>query len=129
MSLAALFATTILPALLPAAVDGVKNIIEAKTRPPVPLSPADQVALADADVRRIEALAQLDATAGPIHQWVNDIRALQRPAAVTVILGAYVYGSVAGLDAAVVDRLADFASMVTFYLFGERAYRKMRIKP
>jgi len=113
-------------ALLPAIIDGVTGLVRRKIAPPVPLKPADHIALADADARRLEALAKLDAATGPVHTWVNDVRALQRPVAVAVILGAYV-GSIATNQAPeTVAQLGTFAQYVTFYLFGERALMKFK---
>lgn len=124
--------SAIIPALLPAAADGLRGVIarftgSAGSRPQ---NVAEVIQLMQADTARLQALAELDRPAGNVSQWVADVRAMQRPAAVVIVLGAYVVGvsAWAELPAGLLDQLGVYAQMVTFYLFGDRSYAYLRGK-
>lgn len=116
----------VIPALLPAVADGIKSVFarltgSAGARP----QNVDQaIALMNAETERLKTLAQLDSPPGELHKWVADLRALQRPALSTLILAGYICAVFASkkVDPATLDALAAYAQMVTFYLFGDRAY-------
>lgn len=128
-----MISAAILTALLPAAGDLLKGFIGKflgdKGAQPVnideviKLKDADQRDK-DADIRRLEALAKIDhADAVPL--WVNAVRAMQRPVVVAVVLLAWCYGTVVGLPEVQMIIVADLASGVIFYLFGERVYMRL----
>lgn len=112
----------ILAAFLPLIIDAVKTGI-AKwrgTETPAATSAEEYAQIVDADIRRLEALAKLDAV-GPTSQWVADIRALQRPAVVAAVGLTWVYG--AALATMLPEKflvVSQMAGAVFFYLFGER---------
>lgn len=115
---------TVIPALLPAAADGVRAIFNKLTggAGAKPANVEEVVTLMQAETARLEALAKIDSAAGNVSAWVNNVRALQRPVAVVLIISGYL-GSIAMVsDGAVVENLASYANMVTFYLFGDRSY-------
>lgn len=115
---------TVIPALLPAAADGVRAIFNKLTggAGAKPANVEEVVTLMQAETARLEALAKIDSAAGNVSAWVNNVRALQRPVAVVLIISGYL-GSIAMMsDGAVVENLASYANMVTFYLFGDRSY-------
>lgn len=122
-----LIATTLIPGLMPAVIDGCRSffswITGGKTPP---LTPEQQIAINNADIERLKALAALD-QAGDVHKWVNDVRALQRPTAVVIILFTWI-GSYAVPDVPEQVRVltAQLASSVVFYLFGDRTYTYLK---
>lgn len=114
---------TVLPALIPAASDGIRSVINRVTggAGAKPANVREAIELMAADTERLKVLAQLDA-AGNISPWVANLRAMQRPALATWILAAYVAVLLGAGDAAAstVDQLQQLAGMVVFYLFGDR---------
>lgn len=120
---------TIIPALIPAASDGIRSIIARVTggAGAKPANVKEAIDLMRADTERLQVIQQLD-TAGNVSPWVANLRALQRPALATWILAAYV-ASLMGLGdpaASTIEQLGQLAGMVTFYLFGDRTYNAMR---
>lgn len=115
---------TVLPALLPALIDGVRGLLGRLTggAGAKPQNVQEVIALMQADTARLQALAQLDSPAGPISGWVADWRALQRPVACLLVIGAYVVAVFNTLPAETIATLGVYAQMVTFYLFGDRSY-------
>lgn len=118
--------SAIIPALLPAAADGVRAIINRVTggAGAKPANVAEVIQLMEAETNRLKTLAQLDAVTGEIYKWAATLRALQRPALATLILVSYVgavYASTASQST--LDMLGSYAQMVTFYLFGDYGYR------
>jgi len=122
-----------LTALFPALADGVRGVFGMITgsKGARPQNIAEVVQLMNADIARLQALAQLDQPAGNVHAWVADIRALQRPFAVALVLFGYlltVYYTMTGhaVPQSLADGVATYAQMVTFYLFGDRSYSYLR---
>jgi hypothetical protein len=117
--------TAILPALLPAAADGIRGIFARITngKGAQPLNVAEVIQLMTAETDRLKTIAQLDAPAGEIFKWAATARALQRPALSTLIIVAYAVTILWGeASQDTIDTLGSYAQMVTFYLFGDRAY-------
>lgn len=110
---------SILAALLPAASDGVKTVFQHFFGDAKPKSVDDLIKLKDSDTQRLNALAQLDKPTGQVHTWVNDVRSMQRPVAVVIVLG----GFVAHPDSQLWSSLA---SSAFFYLFGDRGYMYLK---
>lgn len=121
----ALLETLILPALLPAAVDGVKNLITKFTGGFRPANIEEQLKLDNANVERLKALAQLDNPFGTPSQWVVDLRASFRYITAGVAVGA----AVLTLFVPVTDPVRELAftwGMGAFsFIFGERMYLSM----
>jgi len=86
-----------------------------------PANVEETVTLMEAETARMHALAKLDAV-GEVSRWVNNVRALQRPAAALAIIAGYLGAVTAGAPDGVVLELGGYAQMVTFYLFGDRTY-------
>ena len=114
---------TLIPALLPAATDGIKAVINKVTggAGAKPANVQEVITLMDAETKRMQALASID-QAGNVSQWVSNIRALQRPAASAVIIIGYIGCMALGNDDALTLQMGSYAQMVTFYLFGDRTY-------
>lgn len=119
---------TILTVFAPLLMDGAKALIGKFTgNQPAVLTANDYVKLLDADIRKLQALADLDKPAGETYPWVNTIRSLQRPVVVVVVLIAWSYAM--GTDSAQADNVSNLASAVFFYLFGERGLGYIKRKP
>jgi hypothetical protein len=124
---------SLLPALFPALADGVRGVFAKITgnRGAAPMNVDESIKLMSADIDRLKALAQLDAPAANVSAWVSNVRALQRPVAVLVVLLVYmlaVYRVNTGhaLPESVLAGVFSYAQMVTFYLFGDRSYSHLK---
>lgn len=120
---------TLLPALVPAAVDGVKGLINKWTGGvATPQTVDDVVKLGQLEIDRIKALAALDAPGANCSPWVADLRGSARYIAVGIIL---VWGVVIQLPAihaapeTVLNAQQLMASAFSF-LFGDRIYFNLK---
>ena len=108
---------TILAALIPTIKYGVERVIDYNTGGPKPSNAKEAIEINDAEARKLEALSKLDNSEGAA-QWVINIRALQRPIAVLVILTMWsLYAVQSGISA---QDMQNMASAAIFYLFGDR---------
>lgn len=119
--------TTLLPALLPVAADGVKTLINrvSGSKAAAPQSFQDAKEWAELELKKLTVLAELDKPTGEISRWVADLRASARYIAVFVIL--FGYGMLATLDAVykpitsgILDQWAMLAQSAVFFLLGDR---------
>jgi hypothetical protein len=124
-----LLATTILPALLPAAADGIRGIIAKFTggAGANPQTVEEYIKLQDANNKRLELLANLEGQ-GETYKWVEAIRKLQRPVVVFTTLATWVvvFLNPQTYDDFTRDVVQASASSVWFYLFGERGYMAIK---
>lgn len=115
--------TTILAAGVPIVTEIIKSVGGALGRRFAGLSVDDQIKLQQAEVARLQALAQLDAPAGTPSAWVVDLRASFRylSAAVLIAVGcaAMLYG-IANAAPQIVDIGAQVAGFPFAFIFGER---------
>lgn len=115
--------TMIISAILPAAIDGVKNLINKVTGSVKPRTVDEQIKLDNANVQRLEAMAKLDNPYGTPSQWVIDLRASFRYIAAGIVIGcAAVSLFVPGLGAAIQLLAFEAASVAFSFVFGERLY-------
>lgn len=114
---------SVLPALLPVFGDGLRAVFNRVTgnAGAKPANVTEVIALMDADTNRLKAIAEIDA-AGNVSQWVANIRALQRPVVVALVLLAYLVSLCGGAPESAIEGVSQYAAMVTFYLFGDRSY-------
>lgn len=68
----------ILPSLIPAGLDAVKGLFSAAQRKWLGLTVDEEIKLAEADVKRLEALAAVDNPYGTPSLWVVNVRASAR---------------------------------------------------
>ena len=120
--------TFLLPALAPALTDAVR-VLMAKisgTSAADPKTPADKIALMQAETARLEALAKLDAPIGEPAQWVVNVRATFRYAAVTVIwiIAACALFIIPTHPLTAV--LLDMCGATLSFIIGERFYLKVK---
>ena len=114
---------TILAALLPVASDGIRGLVTKWTggAGAKPANVEEAVRLIDADISRMKALAELDRPENT-SVWVNDVRALQRPAAVALVIVSWLGIGLLSTDPQLIDISGNLAASVVFYLFGDRTY-------
>lgn len=113
--------TTLLSALVPVGVEGIKQFIVAKAGGVKPTTVAEQLQLDDQDIKRLEAIAKLDSPGGTPSQWVIDLRGSARYlAAFAVILGGVGISFVPNIDPAVKIMGLDGANIAFGFLFGQR---------
>jgi|CXWL01.1.fsa_nt_gi hypothetical protein len=113
---------TILTAFIPVLSQGLRGLVNKWTggAGAKPATVDEAIKLGDLDIRRLEALAKLDEASGT-SQWVANVRGIQRPVAVALVLLTYVI--VVGTPSssmATMDMVANLASSAMFYLFGDR---------
>lgn len=84
--------TTLLSALLPVGVEGIKQVIVTKMGGVKATTVAEQIQLDENDIKRLQAIAALDNPIGQPSQWVVDLRASARyvMAALVILTGAVV---------------------------------------
>ena len=113
----------LLPALLPVLGDGVRGLFNKFTggAGAKPANVQEVVQLMDAETARLKVIAEIDSAEG-VSTWVANVRAMQRPVAVALILAAYVLAALTSDNEEMVNGLGAYAQMVTFYLFGDRTY-------
>lgn len=113
--------TTLLSALIPVGVEGIKQGINAWTGGVKPASIEEQIKLEEQDIKRLNALAALDNPGGTPSQWVVDLRASARyVAAFVVILGGIGLSFIPGVDVAVKFIGLEAANIAFGFLFGAR---------
>lgn len=121
--------TTLLSALIPVGVEGIKQGITALTGGVKPTTVAEQIQLDEQDIRRMETIAKLDNPGGTPSQWVVDLRGSARYIAAFVVI-------VAGLSLAFVEQVDPAVKLVGLeganiafgFLFGSRITAQIRNK-
>ena len=80
---------TIVGALVPVGVEGIKQLIARVAGGVRPTSVAEQIQLEQSEIAKLEAIAKLDNPGGTPSQWVIDLRASSRyiGALVTIAVG------------------------------------------
>jgi hypothetical protein len=127
----------ILPALLPAGIDAVKNLFGAAQRKWVGLSIDDEIKLEEAAIKRLEALAKLDDVGSTQpSQWVVDLRSSARyiMAGLSIISGiclGYVglYSNAitsVEMNTVLLPLAMDLIGIPFSFIFGERLYMGMK---
>jgi hypothetical protein len=77
---------SIIGALVPVGVEGIKQLITNWTGGVKPATIDDQIKLDQSEIARIEALAKLDNPGGTPSQWVIDLRASSRYLGALVVI-------------------------------------------
>lgn len=117
---------SIIGALVPVGVEGVKQLINRFTGGVKPTTIAEQVQLEQIDINRIEALAKLDAPAGTPSQWVVDLRASARYIGALFVIGVGI-GSLFLNVSPDIQRIAIEAANIAFgFLFGSRIMANLK---
>lgn len=110
---------TILAALGPLAVDLGKSLIGRfiQTDTYKPVNIGEYVQMRQVDLEMFKAMNSVGVGGGTTYPWVEAIVRLMRPAVAAIVLGTWAFMEVTGDSSATV---ANFASAVGFYLFGDR---------
>lgn len=112
---------TIVSALIPVGIEGIKQAITKWTGGVKPTTVEDQIKLQDAEVKRIEALAALDNPHGTPSQWVIDLRASSRYiGALVVILAGLICLYIPNVDDYIISMAMEGVAVVFGFLFGQR---------
>ena len=113
--------TTLLSALVPVGVEGIKQVISTKLGGVKPTTVAEQIQLDDQDIKRIDALARLDNPGGTPSQWVIDLRGSARYlASFFVIGGGIAIQFIPDLDITLKAMGLEAANVAFGFLFGQR---------
>ena len=113
--------TTLLSALIPVGVEGIKQGITALTGGVKPTTVAEQIQLDEQDIKRMAALATLDNPGGIPSQWVVDLRGSSRYlAAFVVIIGGVSLSFVPSVDTSIKALALEAANIAFGFLFGQR---------
>lgn len=113
--------TTLLSALVPVSVEGLKQLITNVTGGVKPTTVAEQIQLDDQEIKRLNAVAALDNPGGTPSQWVIDLRASTRYlAAISIILCGIFAVFIPELDLTVKSLALEAANVAFGFLFGQR---------
>ena len=116
-----LLLTTLLSALVPVGVEGIKQGINKMVGGVKPTTVAEQIQLDEQDIKRMQVVAALDNPGGIPSQWVVDLRASSRYImAGIVILGGIVSLYVPTVPTTVQALALEGANIAFGFLFGQR---------
>jgi len=111
---------TILGALVPIGVEGIKQAITRLAGGVKPTTVDEQIKLDEAEVRRLEAIAKLDTPIGQPSQWVVDLRASARYIGALLVMAVGVSTLYVTVDATVQALALEAANIAFGFLFGSR---------
>lgn len=111
---------TIVGALVPIGVEGIKQAITRFAGGVKPTTVDEQIKLDEAEVRRLEAIAKLDTPIGQPSQWVVDLRASARYIGALLVMGVGVSTLYVSVDATIQALALEAANIAFGFLFGSR---------
>jgi hypothetical protein len=111
---------TIVGALVPIGVEGIKQAIGKWTGGIKAVTVEDQIKLDEAGVRRLEAVAKLDTPIGQPSQWVVDLRASARYLGSLLVIGVGVSTLYIPVDITIQSLALEAANIAFGFLFGSR---------
>lgn len=117
---------TIIGALVPVGIDGIKSLIGMFTGGVKPLNVDDQIKLDQNEIAKLEAIAKLDNPYGQPSQWVVDLRASSRylGALFVIVVGI---GTLFLSVAPEIQRIGIEAANIAFgFLFGTRIMANLK---
>jgi hypothetical protein len=117
---------TLVGALIPVGIDGVKQLFTRFAGGVKPTTIAEQLQLDEADIKRIEALAKLDNPYGTPSQWVVDLRASSRYIGALAVIAIGLSTLYLTIDP-FVQRIGLEAANIAFgFLFGSRIMANLK---
>jgi hypothetical protein len=117
---------TIIGALVPVGVEGIKQLINRFTGGVKPATIAEQIELEKMDISRIEAIAKLDSPAGTPSQWVIDLRASARYIGALFVIAVGI-GTIFLNVPPEIQRIGIEAANIAFgFLFGSRIMANLK---
>ena len=119
----------ILPALMPAVMDGVRGIFAKFTGGAggTPQNMQERIQLIQAETEKLKALADLDTPNGEPSKWIIDLRACYRYVIITFILLAtiaVVYSP--NVPVSIVAIFLDMTGACMSFIIGERMYLSIK---
>ena len=112
---------TIVAALLPVGIDGVKQVITRIAGGPQPTNVDEVIKLDQANVERLKAVAALDNPYGTPSQWVVDLRSSFRyVASAVIILSAMACLFITGIPDALRQTGLELGGIAFSFIFGDR---------
>ena len=121
-------------AFIPALTDGAKALINKVTggAGARPSNFGEFLQLQDKEIERLKTLAEIDKPVGDISRWVNDLRSSTRYIMAIIILAVWASVMLISIWTPVQDDIiglvSQLASMVFFYLYGDRAYTYIKTR-
>lgn len=124
---------TLLTAFMPMITDGARGLINKFTggAGAKPANVEEAIQMVDADIRKLQAIAELDKVQGNVSQWVSNVRAMQRPVFVALIMVSwlimlFIHGDINPDE--VIRITSNLASSASFYILGDRTYMYFKNK-
>ena len=111
---------TILAALVPVGVEGIKQVISKFTGGVRPASVEEQIRLNDSEVGKLNAIAAMDNPFGTPSQWVVDLRASSRYIGALLVIAAGVTSIYLPVDDYTKGIALEAANIAFGFLFGSR---------
>lgn len=118
---------TLLTAFMPMITDGARGLINKFTggAGAKPANVEEAIQMIDADIKKLQAMAELDKVGDNVSQWVSNIRAMQRPVFVSLIMVSwlvmlFIHGDINPDE--VIRITSNLASSAAFYILGDRTY-------
>ena len=111
---------TILAALVPVGVEGIKQVISKFTGGVRPASVEEQIRLNDSEVGKLNAIAAMDNPFGTPSQWVVDLRAASRYIGALLVIAVGVTSIYLPVDDYTKGIALEAANIAFGFLFGSR---------
>lgn len=111
---------TILAALVPVGVEGIKQVISKFTGGVRPASVEEQIKLNDSEVGKLNAIAAMDNPFGTPSQWVVDLRASSRYIGALLVIAVGVTSIYLPVDDYTKGIALEAANIAFGFLFGSR---------
>lgn len=111
---------TIIGALVPVGVEGIKQVIARFNGGVRPTTIAEQIQLDQSEIARLEALAKLDNPGGTPSQWVIDLRGSSRYIGALGVIAVGIASIFMTLDTNVKEIALQAANIAFGFLFGTR---------
>lgn len=111
---------TIVGALVPIGVEGIKQVIGKWAGSVKAVTVDDQIKLDEADIRKLEAVAKMDTPVGQPSQWVIDLRASARYIGALLVIAVGVSTLYIPVDITIQALALEAANIAFGFLFGSR---------
>ena len=111
---------TIIGALVPVGVEGIKQVIARFTGGVRATTIQEQIQLDQNDIQKLQALAALDNPYGTPSQWVIDLRASARYIGALAVISIGIVSLFINVDASVKQVCVEAANIAFGFLFGTR---------
>ena len=117
---------TILAALVPVGVEGIKQVISKFTGGVRPASVEEQIRLNDSEVGKLNAIAAMDNPFGTPSQWVVDLRASSRYIGALLVIAVGVTSIYLPVDDYTKGIALEAANIAFGFLFGSRIMANLK---